>query len=206
MQNVTLILLLAAMAAIAFYMGRRRSLAVVGGPAHGMRLHSLPGYYGYFTLIACLLPALGFFFLWVLLEPRVIVALVIQGLPDAQRGLPPGELNLLVKGDVSGSVEAVCDAMMNLSNEKVTVNVIHRSVGGINENDIMLAAASDAIVIGFHLRPDPATRQLAVAQHVDLKIYDIIYEALDEIRAAMHGMLDPVFEEQIIGHAEVLPF
>jgi translation initiation factor IF-2 len=113
------------------------------------------------------------------------------------------ELNLLVKGDVSGSVEAVCDAMMNLSNEKVTVNVIHRSVGGINENDIMLAAASDAIIIGFHLRPDPATRQLAVAQHVELKIYDIIYEAVDDVRAAMKGLLAPVDKEVAMGTVEV---
>ena len=113
------------------------------------------------------------------------------------------ELNLLVKGDVSGSVEAVCDAMMNLSNEKVTVNVIHRGVGGINDNDIMLAAASDAIIIGFHLRPDPATRQLAVAQHVELKIYDIIYEAVDDVKAAMKGLLAPVDKEVAMGTVEV---
>ena len=114
MQSTTIILLLAAMAIAAFYLGRRQSLAVVGGAGHSKGLHSLPGYYGYFTLIWCLLPALGFFFLWVLLEPRVIVALVIQGLPDAQRGLPPGELNLLVNniqnlaaGDaVSGDIDA----------------------------------------------------------------------------------------------------
>jgi translation initiation factor IF-2 len=113
------------------------------------------------------------------------------------------ELNLLVKGDVSGSVEAVCDAMMNLSNEKVTVNVIHRSVGGINDNDIMLAAASDAIIIGFHLRPDPATRQMAVDQNVDLKIYDIIYEAVDDVRAAMKGLLAPLDKEVAMGSVEV---
>jgi phosphate transport system permease protein len=115
MQNVTLILLLAAMAAAAFYMGRRRSLAVVGGPAHGSLLHSLPGYYGYFTLISCLLPALGVFLVWVLLEPRIIVALTIDSLPDAQRTASAGELNLLVNnirnlaaGDaISGEVDAV---------------------------------------------------------------------------------------------------
>jgi translation initiation factor IF-2 len=113
------------------------------------------------------------------------------------------ELNLLVKGDVSGSVEAVCDAMMSLSNEKVTVNVIHRSVGGINDNDIMLAAASDAIIIGFHLRPDPATRQMAVDQNVDLKIYDIIYEAVDDVKAAMKGLLAPLDKEVAMGAVEV---
>jgi translation initiation factor IF-2 len=112
-------------------------------------------------------------------------------------------LNLLVKGDVAGSVEAVCDAMMNQSNEKVSVNVIHRGVGGINDNDIMLAAASDAIIIGFHLRPDPATRQLARDQNVDLKIYDIIYEAVDDVRAAMKGLLAPVDKEVAMGAVEV---
>ena len=115
MQNLTLILLLAAMAVGAFYMGRRRSFAVVGGPAHGAQLHSLPGYYGYFTLIWCLLPALGLFLLWVLLEPRVIVTMIVESLPDAQRSMSAGELNLLVnniqnlaEGDaISGEVDAV---------------------------------------------------------------------------------------------------
>jgi phosphate transport system permease protein len=115
MQNMTLILLLAAMASAAFYMGRRRSLVMVGGPAHGSRLHSLPGYYGYFTLISCLLPALGIFLLWVLVEPKVIVALVVGSLPDAQQSLSAGELNLLVNnirnlaaGDVvSGDADAI---------------------------------------------------------------------------------------------------
>ena len=115
MQNMTLILLLAAMAGASFYMGRRRSLAIVGGPAQGSRLHSLPGYYGYFTLISCLLPALGVFFLWVLLEPKVIVALIVESLPNAQQTLSAGELNLLVNniqnlaaGDaISGEIDAV---------------------------------------------------------------------------------------------------
>ena len=115
MQNLTLILLLAAMAGGAFYAGRRRSFAVVGGPAHGAQLHSLPGYYGYYTLIWCLLPALGLFFVWVLLEPKVIVALIVQSLPDPQRMVSEGELNLLVNnirnlaaGDaISGDADAV---------------------------------------------------------------------------------------------------
>ena len=114
MQNMTLILLLVAMAAVSFYMGRRRSLAIVGGPAQGSRLHSLPGYYGYFTLISCLLPALGVFFLWVLLEPKLIVALIVKSLPDAHQTLSAGELNLLVNniqnlasGDaISGEIDA----------------------------------------------------------------------------------------------------
>jgi phosphate transport system permease protein len=123
-QGTTLILAIAAMAIAAFYMGRGRSVALVGGPAHGTALHSLPGYYGYFTAIWCLLPALAVLLLWVLLEPRVIVALVVQGLPDAQRNLSAGELNLLINniqnlaaGDaVSGTVDAVlADAASRLT-------------------------------------------------------------------------------------------
>ena len=114
-QGSTLILVLGAMAIAAYYMGRGRSVALVGGPRHGTALHSLPGYYGYFTAIWCLLPALTVMLLWVLLEPRLIVALVVQGLPEAQRNVSPGELNLLVNniqnlaaGDaVSGAVDAV---------------------------------------------------------------------------------------------------
>ncbi len=127
----------------------------------------------------------------------------LESLFDRMQSEEAVELNLLVKGDVSGSVEAVCDAMMNLSNEKVEVNVIHRGVGAINDNDVMLAAASEAIIIGFHLRPDPATRQLAKNQHVELKTYDIIYEAVDDVKAAMKGMLAPVDKEVSIGSAEV---
>ena len=127
----------------------------------------------------------------------------LESLFDRMQSEDAVELNLLVKGDVSGSVEAVCDAMMNLSNEKVAVNVIHRSVGAINDNDIMLAAASEAIIIGFHLRPDPHTRQLAKSQNVELKVYDIIYEAVDDVKAAMKGMLAPVDKEVSVGSAEV---
>ena len=114
MQSSTLILVLGAMSVSAFYVGRDRSLALVGGPQHGTKLHSLPGYYGYFTAIWCLLPALAVLLLWVLAEPRVIVALVIQGLPEAQQLLSPGELDLLVNniqnlaaGDaVSGDIDS----------------------------------------------------------------------------------------------------
>ena len=115
MQSTTLILIVGAMSVAAFYMGRGRSVAMVGGPRHGTRLHSLPGYYGYFTAIWCLLPALAVMALWVLLEPRVIVALVVGGLTEAQRALTPGELNLLVNniqnlaaGDVvSGDIDVM---------------------------------------------------------------------------------------------------
>jgi translation initiation factor IF-2 len=113
------------------------------------------------------------------------------------------ELSLVIKGDVSGSVEAVADALMGLSNEKVTVQVIHTGVGGINNNDIMLAAASEAIVIGFNLRPDPATRSFAAEQNVEIKLYDIIYEAVADVKAAMAGLLEPIDKEVRVGSAEV---
>ena len=115
MQSTTLILLLGAMVTASFFLGRSRSLAVVGGPKHGIKLHSLPGYYGYYTAVWCLLPALALMLTWVLFEPRVIAMLVVKGLPDAQRALSSGELNLLLNniqnlatGDaVSGEVDAV---------------------------------------------------------------------------------------------------
>ncbi len=115
MQSTTLILILGAMSVAAFYMGRGRSIAVVGGPGHGTKLHSLPGYYGYFTAIWCLLPALAVFVMWALFEPRVIVALTVNGLTEVQRALTPGELNLLVNniqnlaaGDVvSGDIDVM---------------------------------------------------------------------------------------------------
>lgn len=115
MQSTTLILILGAMSVAAFFVGRGRSVALVGGPKHGTNLHSLPGYYGYFTAIWCLLPALAVLLLWVAVEPRIIVALVVRGLPDAQQSLSPGELDLLVNnirnlagGDaVSGDIDVV---------------------------------------------------------------------------------------------------
>ena len=133
MQSTTLVLLLGALAAASFYLGRGRSLAVVGGPGYGTRLHSLPGYYGYFTAIWCVLPALAVVLLWLVLEPRVIVALVVNGLPEAQQQLSPGELNLLVNniknlaaGDaVSGDVNAVLTDAAERFNE---LNAISRQV------------------------------------------------------------------------------
>ncbi len=113
------------------------------------------------------------------------------------------ELKLLIKGDVAGSVEALSDSLMGLSNEKVSVRVIRSGVGGINENDIMLAAASEAIVIGFHLRPEPAIRNLAKDQHVSLRLYNVIYEAVEEVKGAMVGLLKPLEREKALGSAEV---
>jgi translation initiation factor IF-2 len=113
------------------------------------------------------------------------------------------ELNLLVKGDVAGSVEALCDSLMNLSTEKVAVRVIHKAVGGITESDVNLAAASDAIIVGFHLHPPAAVRDAAKRQNVPLHTYNVIYEAVDEVRQAMSGLLKPVEREVASGSAEV---
>ena len=113
------------------------------------------------------------------------------------------ELNLVVKADVQGSVEAVKQSLVKLSNEEVTVNVIHGGVGAINESDVMLASASNAIIIGFNVRPDNTAKTVAERESVDLRLYRVIYNAIEDIEAAMKGMLDPVFEEKVTGHGEV---
>ncbi len=113
------------------------------------------------------------------------------------------ELNLIVKADVQGSVEAVKQSLMKLSNEEVVVKCIHGGVGAINESDVTLAATSNAIIIGFNVRPDVTAKATAEREGVDLRLYKVIYQAIEDIEAAMKGMLDPVFEEKIIGHAEV---
>ncbi len=113
------------------------------------------------------------------------------------------ELNIIVKADVQGSVEAVKQSLIKLSNEEVVVKVIHAGVGAINESDVSLAAASSAIIIGFNVRPDNQARMLSEAENVDLRLYRVIYQAIEDVEAAMKGMLDPKFEEKIIGHAEV---
>jgi translation initiation factor IF-2 len=113
------------------------------------------------------------------------------------------ELPLVVKGDVQGSVETLCDVLSKLSTDRVKVNVIHSGVGAITETDVMLARASSAIVVGFHVRPDPAARRAAEGQGVDIRSYRIIYEVTDEIRAAMAGLLPPTVSEAFLGRAEV---
>ena len=113
------------------------------------------------------------------------------------------ELNLVVKADVQGSVEAVKQSLVKLSNEEVTVKVIHGGVGAINESDVMLASASNAIIIGFNVRPDNTAKTVAERESVDLRLYRVIYNAIEDIEAAMKGMLDPVFEEKVTGHGEV---
>ena len=113
------------------------------------------------------------------------------------------ELNIVVKADVQGSVEAVKQSLQKLSNDEVAVRIIHGGVGAINESDVMLASASNAIVIGFNVRPDNVAKETAEREKVDLRLYRVIYDAINDIEAAMKGMLDPVFREKIIGHAEV---
>ncbi len=113
------------------------------------------------------------------------------------------ELNLVVKADVQGSVEAVKQSLSKLTNEEVVVKVIHGAVGAINESDVSLAAASGAIIIGFNVKPDPIAKSVAEHENVDIRLYNIIYKAIEDIEAAMKGMLDPIFEERVIGHAEI---
>ena len=113
------------------------------------------------------------------------------------------ELDLIVKADVQGSVEAVKNSLTKLSNDEVVVKVIHAGVGAINESDVILASASNAIIIGFNVRPDNLAKEIAEREKVDLRLYRVIYQAIADVEAAMKGMLDPVFEEKVIGHAEV---
>ena len=113
------------------------------------------------------------------------------------------ELNLVVKADVQGSVEAVKQSLTKLSNEEVMIKVIHGGVGAINESDVMLASASNAIIIGFNVRPDAMAKSVAEREKVDMRLYRVIYNAIEDIEAAMKGMLDPVYQEKVIGHLEV---
>ncbi|MCR5302607.1 MAG: translation initiation factor IF-2 [Lachnospiraceae bacterium] len=113
------------------------------------------------------------------------------------------ELNLIIKADVQGSVEAIKESLLKLSNEEVVVKVIHSGVGAINESDVILASASSAIIIGFNVRPDTTAKATAESEGVDIRLYDVIYKAIEDVEDAMKGMLDPVFEEKVIGHAEI---
>lgn len=113
------------------------------------------------------------------------------------------ELPIIVKADVQGSVEAVKQSLLKLSNEEVMIKVIHGGVGAINESDVSLASASNAIIIGFNVRPDATAKSVAEQEKVDLRLYKVIYQAIEDVEAAMKGMLDPIFEEKVIGHAIV---
>ncbi|HCS04316.1 MAG TPA: translation initiation factor IF-2, partial [Eubacterium sp.] len=113
------------------------------------------------------------------------------------------ELDLIIKADVQGSVEAVKQSLVKLSNEEVIVKVIHGGVGNINESDVVLASASNAIIIGFNVKPDNQARIVAEREKVDLRLYSVIYNAIEDVEAALKGMLEPIYEEKIIGHAEI---
>lgn len=113
------------------------------------------------------------------------------------------ELNIIVKGDVDGSIEALSDSLIKLSTEEIQVNVIHKSVGQISESDVLLASASDAIIIGFQVRPSTNARKLAEQEQIDIRLYSIIYDAIEELKSAMEGMLAPEFEEKIVANVEI---
>jgi len=113
------------------------------------------------------------------------------------------ELNIIVKGDVDGSVEALSDSLLKLSNEQIQVNIIHKSVGAVTETDVMLASASDAVIVAFQVRPSVSARKLAEQEQIDIRLYSIIYQAIEEIKAAMEGMLSPDIEEKIVCNVEV---
>ncbi|KAF5055594.1 Elongation factor 4 [anaerobic digester metagenome] len=113
------------------------------------------------------------------------------------------ELNIIVKGDVDGSVEALADSLLKLSASSVQVNVIHKAIGGITESDVLLATASNAIIIGFQVRPSVAARKLAESEEIDIRTYSVIYDAIEEVKAAMEGMLEPKIEEKVVASVEV---
>lgn len=113
------------------------------------------------------------------------------------------ELNVIIKGDVDGSIEALADSLLNLSTEKIQVNVISKAVGQISESDVLLASASDAVIIGFQVRPSAAARRLAEKEEIEIRLYSVIYKAIEELKDAMEGMLKPTVEEQVIGNIEI---
>ncbi len=113
------------------------------------------------------------------------------------------ELNVIVKGDVDGSVEALSDSLLKLSTEEIQVNIIHKGVGQISESDVLMATASDAVIVGFQVRPSPGARKLADNEEIEIRLYSVIYDAINEIKDAMEGMLAPEFEEIIVGNVEI---
>ena len=128
------------------------------------------------------------------------------GLDEIGRRIAIGnfqELNIIVKGDVDGSIEAITDSLIKLSTEEIQVRVIHKAVGQISESDVSLAAASEAIIVGFQVRPSMAARKLAEKEEIDIRLYSIIFDAIEEIKSAMEGMLSPEIKEQVTGTLEV---
>jgi len=126
---------------------------------------------------------------------------------DLQQMIKEGkikDLNIIIKGDVQGSIEALSESLLRLNNEEVKINIIHSAVGGITENDVMLASASDAIIIGFSVRPATYAAKLAEREQVDIRLYDIIYQAIAEVRTIMEGLLEPELREVVLGRAQIL--
>jgi translation initiation factor IF-2 len=113
------------------------------------------------------------------------------------------ELNVIVKGDVDGSIEALSDSLLKLSTPQIQINIIHKSVGAVTESDVLLASASNAIVVAFQVRPSPAARRLAEQEEIEIRQYSIIYNAIEEVKAAMEGMLSPDIEEKVICNIEI---
>lgn len=113
------------------------------------------------------------------------------------------ELGLIIKADVQGSVEAMKNSLERLSNDAVKIKIIHGGVGAVTESDVMLASASNAIIIGFNVRPELATKSVIDSEKVDVRLYRVIYDAIEDVKLAMQGMLEPVYEEKIIGHAQI---
>ena len=138
-----------------------------------------------------------------LLEETKAKKLSLDGLFSQIQAGNVKELNLIIKADVQGSVEAVKQSLVKLSNEEVAVRVIHGGVGAINESDVSLASASNAIIIGFNIRLDNAAKETADRENVDVRLYRVIYDAIEDVEAAMKGMLEPIYEEKVIAHAEV---
>lgn len=138
-----------------------------------------------------------------LLEETKAKKLSLDGLFNQIQAGNVKDLNLIIKADVQGSVEAVKQSLLKLSNEEVAVRVIHGGVGAINESDVSLASASNAIIIGFNIRPDNTAKEIADRENVDVRLYRVIYDAIEDIEHALKGMLEPIYEEKVIGHVEV---
>jgi len=128
----------------------------------------------------------------------------LEGLAEQIKHAGMKDLNLIVKGDVQGSVEVIAEDLQRMSTEKVRVRVLHSGVGAITESDVLLASASNAVIIGFNVRPDRKSQEVAERENVEIRLHSIIYELRDEIEKAMYGMLDPVFKENYAGRAEVV--
>ena len=138
-----------------------------------------------------------------LLEETKSKKLSLDGLFNQIQAGNVKDLNLIIKADVQGSVEAVKQSLLKLGNEEVAVRVIHGGVGAITESDVSLASASNAIIIGFNIRPDNTAKEVAERENVDVRLYRVIYDAIEDIENALKGMLEPIYEEKVIGHVEV---